>query len=206
MEEKKNNGREILINLSEDRTKQMEKLGKNIRGQTRRWNRTKWKEVISGKNQTCLFDFLDWMIHQVPNILDEKHLPWSTSLKFQNTKDERTKSFQREWRDLKQRVKQQNDFRFLKKLEDHGAMPSKFWWKINNSIVTWTQGASLVAQAVKNLSAMQETLVWFLRCEDPLEKGMATHSSILDRRSSWTEEPGGLPVHGVAKSQARLSD
>ena len=48
---KKNNGREILINLSEDRTKQMEKLGKNIRGQTRRLNRTKWKEIISEKNR-----------------------------------------------------------------------------------------------------------------------------------------------------------
>ena len=42
--------------------------------------------------------------------------------------------------------------------------------------------------------------------EDPLEKGMATHSSILAWRISWTEEPGGLPVHGVAKSQAQLSD
>lgn len=53
------NRREILINLSEDRTKQMEKLGKNISGQPRRRNRTKWKEIISEKNQTCLSDFLD---------------------------------------------------------------------------------------------------------------------------------------------------
>ena len=53
---------------------------------------------------------------------------------------------------------------------------------------------------VKNLPAMQETQVQSLRREDPLEKGMATHSSILAWEIPWTEEPGGLQVHGVAKS------
>ena len=42
--------------------------------------------------------------------------------------------------------------------------------------------------------------------EDALEKGMATHSSILAWRIPWMEEPGRLQVHGVAKSQTRLSD
>ena len=45
---------------------------------------------------------------------------------------------------------------------------------------------------VKNLPVMQETQVWSLDQEDPLEKGMATHSSILAWRIPWTEEPGGL--------------
>ena len=45
---------------------------------------------------------------------------------------------------------------------------------------------------VKNLSAMQETQVQSLGWEDPLEKEMATHSSILAWEISWTEEPGGL--------------
>ena len=45
---------------------------------------------------------------------------------------------------------------------------------------------------VKNLPAMQETPVGSLGWEDPLEKGMATHSSILAWRIPWTEEPGGL--------------
>ena len=45
---------------------------------------------------------------------------------------------------------------------------------------------------VKNLPAKQETWVRFLGREDPLEKGMATHSSILAWEISWTEEPGGL--------------
>ena len=54
------------------------------------------------------------------------------------------------------------------------------------------QIVSLVAQTVKNLAAMQETWVPSLGREDPLEKGMATHSSILAWRSPWTEEPGGL--------------
>ena len=52
--------------------------------------------------------------------------------------------------------------------------------------------ASLVAQMVKNLAAKQETRVQSLGQEDPLEEGMATHSSILAWRIPWTEEPGGL--------------
>ena len=55
---------------------------------------------------------------------------------------------------------------------------------------------SLMAQLVKNLSAMQETRVQSLGWEDPLEKGMATHSSILAWRIPWTEEPGGLQSMG----------
>ena len=49
-----------------------------------------------------------------------------------------------------------------------------------------------MAQIVKNLPAMQETWVPSLGQDDPLEKGMATHSSILDWRIPWTEEPDGL--------------
>ena len=49
-----------------------------------------------------------------------------------------------------------------------------------------------MTQVVKNLSAMWETQVRSLGCEDPLEKGMATHSNILAWRIPWTEEPGGL--------------
>ena len=56
--------------------------------------------------------------------------------------------------------------------------------------------ASLVAQIVKNLPVMQKTWVRSLGQEDPLEKGMATHSSILAWRIPWTEEPGGLQFMG----------
>ena len=56
--------------------------------------------------------------------------------------------------------------------------------------------ASLVAQMVKNPPAMQEIQVWSLGWEDPLEKGMATHCSILDWRIPGTEEPGGLQFMG----------
>ena len=52
--------------------------------------------------------------------------------------------------------------------------------------------ASLVAQMVKNLPAVWETQVQSLGWEDPLEKGMATHSSILAWRIPWTEEPDRL--------------
>ena len=54
----------------------------------------------------------------------------------------------------------------------------------------------LVAQMVKNLPAVRETQVSSLGLEDPLEKGMATHCSILAWRMLWTE----VTVHGVAKS------
>ena len=54
---------------------------------------------------------------------------------------------------------------------------------------SWT---SLVAQMVKNLPAMQETRVLSLGWEDPLEEGMATHSSLLAWRIPQSEEPGGL--------------
>ena len=53
-------------------------------------------------------------------------------------------------------------------------------------------GASLMSQMVKNLLAMQKTQVLSLGRKDPLEKEMATHSSILAYRIPWTEEPGGL--------------
>ena len=59
--------------------------------------------------------------------------------------------------------------------------------------------ASLVAQLVKNPPAMQETQVRSLGQEDPLEKGMATHSSILAWEIPWTEEPGGLPFMGLQR-------
>ena len=60
--------------------------------------------------------------------------------------------------------------------------------------------ASLVAQMAKNLPTMQETQVQSLGLEDPLEKGMATHSSIFAWRIPWTNDPGWTIVHGVSKS------
>ena len=56
--------------------------------------------------------------------------------------------------------------------------------------------ASLVAQRVKPLPAMQETRVPFLGWEDPVEKEMATHSSTLSWEIPWTEEPGSLQCMG----------
>ena len=61
-------------------------------------------------------------------------------------------------------------------------------------------GASLVAQSVESLSAMQETRVQFLGQEDPLEKEMATHSGILAWRIPWTEEPNRLQSMGLQES------
>ena len=57
--------------------------------------------------------------------------------------------------------------------------------------------ASLVAQMVKSLPAMKETWVQSLRQEDPLEKEMATHYSILARKIPWMEEAGGLQSMGL---------
>ena len=60
-------------------------------------------------------------------------------------------------------------------------------------------GASLVAQMVKNLPAVQETHVRSLGWEDPLEKGMSTHSRILAWRIPRIEEPGGILSIGLQK-------
>ena len=82
----------------------------------------------------------------------------------------------------------------------HGVTKSQTWLKwlsthmdrdiIGGDLISL--GASLEAQMVKNLPAMQETWVRSLGWEDPLEKGMATHSRVLAWRIPWTEEPDGL--------------
>ena len=66
--------------------------------------------------------------------------------------------------------------------------------------------ASLVAQMVKNLPEMQETWVRSLGWEDPLEEGMATHSSILACRIPMDRGAWQVTVHRVTKCQTRLSD
>ena len=63
-----------------------------------------------------------------------------------------------------------------------------------------------VGQNLPALQETQETWVQPFSREDPLEKQMATHSSILARRILWTEEPGRLQVRGVAKSRTQLRD
>ena len=62
-----------------------------------------------------------------------------------------------------------------------------------------------MAQTVKRLPAMQETWVQSLGPEDPLEKEMATHSTVLACKTPWTKEPGRLQSTGL-QSQTRLSD
>ena len=57
-----------------------------------------------------------------------------------------------------------------------------------------------MAQSVKNLPAMQDTQIQFLSWEDPLEKEMAIHSSILAWKIPWTEEPGRLQSMGLQES------
>ena len=66
-------------------------------------------------------------------------------------------------------------------LEDQG-------WNRDRSVLV----ASLVTESEKNLPAMHKTQVLSLDWDDPLEKGMATHSSVLAWRIPWTEEPGRL--------------
>ena len=65
-----------------------------------------------------------------------------------------------------------------------------------NGIRVFIKVATLVAQMVKRLSTMRETRVRSLGWEDPLEKEMAVHSSILTWKSPWTEEPGRLQSMG----------
>ena len=60
-------------------------------------------------------------------------------------------------------------------------------------------GASLIAQLVKKLPATQETEAQSRDQEDPLEEGVATHSSLLAWRIPWTEQPGGLQSMGLQR-------
>ena len=85
----------------------------------------------------------------------------------------------------KLRVSSQKEFR-----NQTGRQKSKVGIYLNKSMLS--KGASLVVQRVKRLPAMQETWVWSPGLEDPLEKGMAIHSSTLAWKLPWTEEPGGL--------------
>ena len=87
-------------------------------------------------------------------------------------------------------------------MEDDLASPSfKMTFESSDELIG---EASLVAQTVKPLPTMRETRVQSLGWGDLLEKEMAAHSSILAWKIPWMEEPGRL--HGVAKSQTRLSD
>ena len=70
-------------------------------------------------------------------------------------------------------------------------------------IASWV---SLVAQTEKSLPTMQDTWIWSLGQEDPLEKELAAHSSILAWEIPQTEEPGGLQSMGLQTSQTWLSD
>ena len=70
----------------------------------------------------------------------------------------------------------------------------------------WRHMAYLVAQMVKTLPAMQETWVRSLGQKDPLEKGMATHSSILAWKIPWTEESGRLQSIGLQRVGHDSSD
>ena len=74
-------------------------------------------------------------------------------------------------------------------------------FKVSSSVL---RRASLVAQMVKNLPAMQQTWVQSLGWEEPLEKGIATNSSILIWGIPQTEELGRLQSMGVPKSQTQL--
>ena len=78
----------------------------------------------------------------------------------------------------------------------HGVAKSRTRLRDFTSTSTESQGASLVAQLVKNLPAMQETWVQSLGWEDPLAKEMATHSSTLAWKIPWTEKPGRLQSTG----------
>ena len=79
-----------------------------------------------------------------------------------------------------------------------GSFPREYYKRKKsgiNYILSCCQVASLVTQMVKSLPEMRETQVQSLGQEDPLEKGMATHSSILAWRIPWPMEPGGLLTH-----------
>ena len=75
------------------------------------------------------------------------------------------------------------------------------WSDLAAAATAYQHRASLVAQTVKNLPTVQDTWVQFQGQEDPLENGVAMHSSILDWIIPWTEEPGGLQSMGSERAR-----
>ena len=82
---------------------------------------------------------------------------------------------------------------------------SRLKWLWKHHLVT-SKGFPGSSAGKKYLPAMQETPVWFLGWEDPLEEYMATHSNILVWRSPWTEEPGGFQSIGLKRVGHNWSD
>ena len=89
-------------------------------------------------------------------------------------------------------------YRAISIISFYGFSHNKYF-KIIHENIPINIGTSLVAQTVKSLPATQETQLQSLRQEEPLEKGMATHSSILAKTIPWTEEPGGLQSMGLER-------
>ena len=81
---------------------------------------------------------------------------------------------------------------FQARVLEWGAIAFSGALAIGQHMGRWHLEAQTLAQTVKRLPAMRETQVQSLGQEDPLEKGMATHSSILAWKIPWTVEPGGL--------------
>ena len=90
------------------------------------------------------------------------------------------------------------------KLQFNSRVGNILWGR--DRLILWYSWVFLVTQTVKNLPAMQETWVWFLDWEDPLEEGMKTHPSILVWRIPMDREAWWATVRGVAKSQTGLGN
>ena len=114
-------------------------------------------------------------------------------------------------------IHESNDFSLVNThLENKVSLYVQIGFTVWNMIMTtlkfkfiffFLKGASLVAHMVKNnLPAMRETWVQFLGLEDPLEKGKATHSSILAWRIPGREEPGGLQSMGLQRVRVTLQN
>ena len=84
-------------------------------------------------------------------------------------------------------------------LKSGNLIPPALFFFLKITLATCSLWASLRAQLVRNPPAMQETWVWSLGQEDPLEKEMATHSSTLAWKSPWTEKPGKLQSMGLQR-------
>ena len=94
-----------------------------------------------------------------------------------------------------------NGFSSLKKDDESFRYYSHLTFPVKFILYIFVQGlTSLVSQMAKNLPAMQDTQVWSLGWEDPLEKEMSTHSSLLPWCIPWTQGAWQAAVHGVAKS------